>query len=273
VTTAVRIIDRGSGVPSVLVPGVQGRWEWMAPAVRALATRARVITFSLADEPSSGWRFDPADGLRGYVEQVRETLDDAGLDRAVICGTSFGGLVAAAFAAAHAERVPGLVLVSALPPSWTPDARVRFYLRAPRLLLPVFCVASLRMFPEMAAAAGGVAAAVGPSLRHVWNVARHPFSPRLMARRARMTGDPALSAAIARTRVPTLIITGEPRLDRVVPVAATADYARLWPHAETATLARTGHLGHDTRPEAFAGLVAGFAERVSAPTDSRRNIG
>jgi pimeloyl-ACP methyl ester carboxylesterase len=268
-----RITDRGSGVPVVLVPGVQGRWEWMAPAVDALATRVRVVTFSLSDEPTSGWDFDPADGLRGYVAQVRDALDEAGLDRAVICGVSFGGLIAAAFAAAHADRVAGLVLVSALPPSWTPDARVRFYLRAPRLLLPVFCLASLRIFPEMAAAAGSGAAAIGPAVRHVWNVLRHPFSPRLMAGRARMTGDPALADAIARTHVPALVITGEARLDRVVPVAATAEYTRLWPHAETATLARTGHLGHMTRPDEFAGLVAGFAGRVTGAHGVRRNVG
>jgi hypothetical protein len=47
------VVDRGNGVPVVLVPGIQGRWEWMAPAVDALASRCRVITFSLADEPSA----------------------------------------------------------------------------------------------------------------------------------------------------------------------------------------------------------------------------
>ena len=48
------MIDRGSGTPVVLVPGIQGRWEWMRPAVDALAARCRVLTFSLCDEPTSG---------------------------------------------------------------------------------------------------------------------------------------------------------------------------------------------------------------------------
>ena len=30
------MIDVGSGTPVVLIPGLQGRWEWMAPTVDAL---------------------------------------------------------------------------------------------------------------------------------------------------------------------------------------------------------------------------------------------
>ena len=44
----MNIVDLGSGVPVVMVPGIQGRWEWMKPAVDALAERCRVVTFSLA---------------------------------------------------------------------------------------------------------------------------------------------------------------------------------------------------------------------------------
>ena len=265
--------DIGEGVPIVLIPGVQGRWEWMAPTVRALGSHARVLTFSLADEPSSGARFDPGSGIGGYVDQVQAALDDSGLERATISGASFGGLIAAAFAATHPERVSALVLISALPPSWTPDIRVRFFLRAPRLLLPLFCLSSLRLYPEIATAFGGPVAALVPALRHVWNVATHPFSPGRMARRARMNGDPELARAIARVRVPTLVITGEPGLDRVVPTEATAEYLRLWPHAESATLAHTGHIGHVTRPAALADLIVPFAERAAGESPSRRQVG
>ena len=71
---------------------------------------------------------------------------------------------------------------------------------------------------------------------------------------------------------PTLILTGEPGLDRVVPVDATRQYARLWPHAEVATIGRTGHLGLTTRPSEFARLVVPFAER-SAQVTTRRHVG
>src|SRR5688572_5540873 len=116
----MRTVDVGSGVPIVLVPGIQGRWEWMKPAVDALAARCRVITFSLADEPTCAGRFDEADGFSCYVRQIGDALDAAHVAKAAICGVSYGGLVAAAFAARHPERVSMLILVSALPPTWKP---------------------------------------------------------------------------------------------------------------------------------------------------------
>ena len=87
----MRVVDRGRGAPVVLVPGVQGRWEWMEPAVDALAQHCRVITFSLADEPSAEWE-SHVDGFEAYVEQVAQALDACGLQRAVVCGVSYGGL-------------------------------------------------------------------------------------------------------------------------------------------------------------------------------------
>ena len=118
----MKIIDVGSGPPVVLVPGIQGRWEWMKPAVDALATRCRVLTFSLADERTCGASFDAAHGFDCYVDQIREAMDQAGISSAAICGVSYGGLIAAAFAARHPERTFALVLVSAIPPSWRPDS-------------------------------------------------------------------------------------------------------------------------------------------------------
>jgi pimeloyl-ACP methyl ester carboxylesterase len=146
----MNIVDLGTGPPIVLVPGIQGRWEWMKPAVDALARHCRVVTFSLADEPTAGGSFDAVRGFDSYVDQIRDAMDLAGITGAVICGVSYGGLIAAAFAARHPDRTTSLALVSAVPPSWKPDQRVRFYLRSPRLLSPLFCVASLRLYKEIA---------------------------------------------------------------------------------------------------------------------------
>src|SRR5687768_133092 len=51
----------------------------MKPGIEALATRCRVITFSLADEPTCRAAFEEATGFDCYVEQVREALNAAGL--------------------------------------------------------------------------------------------------------------------------------------------------------------------------------------------------
>ncbi|HVG54884.1 MAG TPA: alpha/beta hydrolase [Vicinamibacterales bacterium] len=271
----MQIVDVGSGAPVILVPGIQGRWEWMKPAVDALSARCRVVTFSLADEPTCGGRFDAAHGFDCYVDQIREAMDLAGISKAVVAGVSYGGLIAAAFAAHHPARVSGLVLVSAIPPRWSPDTRARFYLRAPRLLSPLFILNSLRMYREIAAATPGVLQSVATSVRHGMNVLTHMMSPGRMARRVHLLGSVKLDHEMAGMNVPTLIVTGEPALDMVVPVRFTEEYTRLWPHAERVTIARTGHIGLITRPDAFAEAVAPFVERhagvrLTRPEQSRR---
>jgi cis-3-alkyl-4-acyloxetan-2-one decarboxylase len=270
----MRIVDLGSGPPLVIVPGIQGRWEWMKPAVDALVRRCRVITFSLADEPTCDREFDTRAGFWCYVDQIRDAMDNAGLPEATICGVSYGGLIAAAFAARHPKRTSSLVLVSALPPTWTPDERVSFYLRAPRLLTPLFLIGALRMYREIAAATPGLLAGIVATIRHGWTAVTHMFSPVRMARRVTFLRDLSLREELGRVRVPTLIVTGEPELDRVVPVARTSEYLRLWPHAQHVVLAHTGHLGLITRPDEFARVVTSFVDTASEKKgdDQRRRV-
>lgn len=257
----MKIVDVGTGVPLVVVPGIQGRWEWMSPAVHALASRCRVVTFSLADEPTCDGRFDRSHGFDCYVEQVTDAMDAANLHTAIVVGVSYGGLIAAAFAARHTDRVAGLVLVSAIPPRWMPDSRVRFYLRAPTLLLPLFLIGSLRLYKEIAAATPGVLPGMRAAARHGLNALTHMFWPASVARRLHALERMQLDRELQPVQVPTLVVTGERCLDRVVPVHLTEEYARMWPHAERVIIAHTGHLGMITRPDAFADSVAGFAGR------------
>jgi pimeloyl-ACP methyl ester carboxylesterase len=261
----MNIIDRGSGEPIVVIPGVQGRWEWMKPGIDALAGRGRVITFSLADEPSSAADFNGGTGFWNYVEQAREAMDQSGIDKAAICGVSYGGLIAAAFAARFPGRATSLILVSALPPSWRPDARASFFLRAPWLLSPLFCLASVRLYREFATAQdtwwSGVTSACSAGV----NVLLHMFHPGRMARRVHLLSSVfGIEAELSRVKLPTLVVTGEELLERVVSPRLTREYLAIWPHARVETLARTGHLGIITRPDEFAALVSPFVSAHAA---------
>lgn len=270
------LIVRGAGAPLVLVPGIQGRWEWMRPAVDALARRCRVITYSLdhpiGREAHGTGTHEEAPSLRPYLQQLDAVLDTAGLESAAICGVSFGGLVALHYAAERPERVQALVLVSTPGPSWRPDWRARLYARAPRLLAPAFVLQSpFRLGPEMIAAADTWTERARAMGAHLLRVARAPFSPTRMGARARLMAHLDIVAACARVRRPTLVLTGEPHLDRVVSVDDTREYLRLIPGAIGAVLERTGHIGLVTRPEAFAELVCGFLGRLSGTdVDTRR---
>jgi pimeloyl-ACP methyl ester carboxylesterase len=255
----VHIVERGQGVPMIVVPGLQGRWEWMAPAIDALAAYGRVLTYSLADERTSGCRCETSLGFDAYLAQLDELYAQVGLDQAVLVGVSYGGLIAAEYAARRPERLLGLVLASALPPGWEPDARARFYLRAPRLLSPVFVLGSpLRMYPELRAATGSLAALARTAVAQGLRVLRAPMSPTRMARRLAWCSAHRFSPRLPHD-VPALVVTGEPGLDRVVPPGTTARYLELLPQARLETLPRTGHIGLVTRPPAFASLVGGFA--------------
>ena len=254
----MNIVDRGSGVPVVVIPGVQGRWEWMKPGIDALAQRGRVITFSLADEPSSHAPFDEASGFWSYVDQVRDVLDARGVDRAAICGVSFGGPIAAAFAARYPARVSSLIFVSALPVSWRPDARASSYLRHPWLLTPLFCLSSVGFYGEIAAANDTWWSGIAAAFRAGINVLRHMFHPGRMARRVHLLTSVRTDTELTRVKVPVLVVTGEESLERVVPPRLTREYAEIWPHARVQTLPRTGHLGMITRPHEFAAIVTRF---------------
>jgi len=81
-----------------------------------------------------------------------------------------------------------------------------------------------------------------------------------------------LESELMRVEAPVLVVTGDADLERVVPVSATRQYLELWPHAQSVTLARTGHLGLITRPVEFAQLLTPFVEHTSGLT-SRRRIG
>ena len=60
-------------------------------------------------------------------------------------------------------------------------------------------------------------------------------------------------------------MTGEPQLDRVVPVASSLEYVKLIAGARHVTLPRTGHMGLVLRPEAFADAVSAFVTGKVSP--------
>ncbi|MEZ5415750.1 MAG: hypothetical protein R2708_00195 [Vicinamibacterales bacterium] len=55
------------------MPGVQGRFEWGLPTVQALEGLGRVITYSLADEPTSGFAWQASKGFDNYIERGSTT--------------------------------------------------------------------------------------------------------------------------------------------------------------------------------------------------------
>jgi pimeloyl-ACP methyl ester carboxylesterase len=261
----MQIIERGQGDPLVLVPGIQGRWEYQRAAIDALAASFRVFTFSLGDEPSAQADYDDDRALDSFVAQISHVLDRAGIARAVICGVSFGGVVALRFAARYPERTRALILVSTPGPGWRLRPRHEVYAKRPRLFGPLFLIESpFRVRREIAMAIPSLARRLRFSLAQLRTLVSAPLSLSRIAARARLLGTGERAQECAAITAPTMIIHGDPRLDHVVDVEGTSDYARLIRGASLTQMEGTGHLGCITRPELFAEAIRQFATHSKA---------
>jgi 3-oxoadipate enol-lactonase len=253
-------VERGAGPALVLVPGIQGPWEYLRPAVESLATRFRVLTFSLGTRRAPGG----LDLLDREAERIVAALDERRIDRAIICGISYGGLVATRFAAIHPARTSALVVASAPGPGWGLRPRHQVYARWPRLLGPLlFAETPWRVRAEVVAALPRRADRWGFGLRQLSTLLSAPISLPQMAERARYLPAPGLAADCRRVTAPTLVVTGEPTLDRVVRVESTAEYATLISDARLVVLEHTGHLGTITRPSVFSAAVEAFVAQLA----------
>lgn len=257
------MIDLGHGEPVILVPGLQGRWEWTRAAVERLAKDYRVIAYSLSDERSSGFTCDPALGFENYVQQLGQVMDRAGLAQATLVGVSYGGLIATEFAARVPERVQRLVLASALPIDWRPDRRARFYLRAPWLLSPLMLAsAPLRFEPEIRKAIPTWGQRMRFIATQIRDVLTAPARPGNMARRVRWA-EAHQFADVDRVQAPVMVVTGEPGLDRVVPFEVSRRNLEQFPGARHVVLPGTGHLGIVTTPECFCTAMHEFVDAAA----------
>lgn len=253
------MIDIGSGPPVVVIPGINGRWEMLRPAIESLAARCRVVTSSLPEEPGSHMRFSPALGFDNFTLQIDELFVRAGLGAAALCGISFGGLIALRYAARHPERVSALILVSSLGPHWRPNRTAARYMRWPLLLGPLFFVGTfLRVIPELRRAFPSLLERIRFCASVLRRLVGAPAIPTRMSRRARAAAGEDFVQDCARIVAPTLIVTGEADFDRIIGVRATMECAQAIRGAQVRVLDRTGHLGVMTAPDRFAEIVGDF---------------
>lgn len=102
--------DTGTGQPLLCLPGLtrcSRDFDFLAPHVADL----RMIALDYRGRGRSD--YDP--DYRNYnvpreTQDVLELLDHLGLDRVTVLGTSRGGLIAMAMAAAHPDRLAGAIL-------------------------------------------------------------------------------------------------------------------------------------------------------------------
>ena len=184
----IAIVERGHGVPVVLIPEFRDGGSTFEPAFDALSTSCRAITYSLHGEPGSGEAAVRGDaGFDGLADQLDAVLDALELDRAVLCGVSFGGLFATAATpqAVASRRRPDPGLNTG--PGFHLRPRQQIYARLPWVFGPALPGGD-------AARVGREIAAISPPTATVSEAGRTflktPLSLSRIAARARLIGGP-----------------------------------------------------------------------------------
>lgn len=117
--------------PLVFIHGASANLkDQMAPLRPLLEGRAEMLFF---DRPGHGWseRGSGNETPEGQAKTLAALLDRLGIGKAIVVGHSFGGVVTAAFALQHPEKVAGLVFVSAATHPWPGGGTSWYYELAP----------------------------------------------------------------------------------------------------------------------------------------------
>jgi pimeloyl-ACP methyl ester carboxylesterase len=125
----LHVAEAGDGPPLLLLHGWPQHWWSWRRMIPALARSHRVI---VPDLRGLGWSGAPPAGYdkRTLAGDIVALLDSEGLDRVLVMGHDWGGVVAFLLALEHGERVERMVALDIAPP-WRPRPRLS------QLALPV----------------------------------------------------------------------------------------------------------------------------------------
>jgi len=245
--------ETGEGPPLLLVMGLgYGRWGW-EPLVPFLAADFRVFTFDNRGIGESGHPEGPYTAAM-MAEDCRSVLDDAGVERAHVVGSSLGGMIAQELAIQSPETVERLVLMSTTPggtesypmPSVTTDLLAEVENLKPEV--------ALRKLVENALSPDASEELVERIMHHRLGKPQRPEGWQAQA--AAGIGYDG-SGRARQITAPTLIVHGES--DNVVDSRNAAILHELIPGSKV-ELVPGGHLFFWEDPRAAAGIVASFLQ-------------
>lgn len=112
--TTLRGDDAGEGTPVVLLHGLTATRRYVVMGSKGLERDGhRVIAYDARGHGSSSPAPDPGAYTYDFLSRdLLAVLDDRGIERAVLAGSSMGGQTAVRFALDHPERVAGLVVIT-----------------------------------------------------------------------------------------------------------------------------------------------------------------
>ncbi len=240
----------GSGPPLVYLHGPWG----LGPDREFVARLNNGNTVFAPKHPGTS-RGDPdavhaLDGWLDLMVYYGELFDKLELAAPALVGHSFGGLVAAEFAAAVPKSVGRLVLIDPVG-LWQDDLPVKNWM----ILSDDARRLSLFADPEGEAARRFFDVPSDPSER-VDTLAQFIWAQACTGKFVWPIADRGFKNRIHRIAAPTLIIWG--KADRIVAPAYAQEFARRIAGAQVELIDNAGHLPQLEQPEAVAAAVRGF---------------
>jgi proline iminopeptidase len=223
------------------------------PAFDRLAARHRVVYYDHRSNGRSGRPPIETLTIEQAADDAAGLLDQLGIDRAIVCGHSYGGFIAQELAVRHPDRLAGLVLIATTPGQLgsldDPDAD-----QGPPP--PAAFIEALSTFP----ASDAELAAMGPSTmpfylhRRSWPEVEPVFVDTIYSVDAMMRSMQVLAGWSAvdrlhRIEAPCLLLVG--RHDIPTAWQQSARIARQVAHAEMVVLEDSGHFPWLEEPDAF----------------------
>jgi pimeloyl-ACP methyl ester carboxylesterase len=223
--------------------------------IRALSERFQFLNI---DAPGHGRSSSqvPHFTLDDCVRAAEQVLDAAGVQRAVWCGLSWGGMVGMRLAARRPERITALVIMDSSARAEAPLKRVAYRaLTAVGRTLGPSPLLGRAVLPMLFSSR---ARREQPELGAQWMASLVRMDRRAVARAvaAVVLERDDCTGELARIRVPTLVLVCSE--DRATPAAEAHHLAAHIPRARLAPVAGAGHLSAWEQPGRVNGELARF---------------
>jgi pimeloyl-ACP methyl ester carboxylesterase len=251
-------VDRGDGIPILLLHGFPLDHTMWDAQIGALAQRARVIAPDIrgfGESPLAG--ADPEHGIpmEQHADELAELLDFIGINQpAVVVGFSMGGYIAWQFVRKHSRRIRALVQCDTRAIADSDEARGgRIKMadnvadwgseRVAEMMGPkLFSARALETRPELMA--------------EVRRVVKNTSPAAIAAAQRGMAERPDATALLPTIQVPTLVLVGSE--DAISTPAEMRTIAEAIPNAQFVEIPMAGHMTTMERPEEVSQALLAF---------------
>lgn len=244
--------SRAHTLPVVLLHGIgSGAASWVQQ-LEALGATRRVLAWDAPGYGTSSPLADASPLAAAYAKRLAGWLDALGLARCVLVGHSLGAIMAGAFAAAHPQRVAGLLLVSPAAGYGAAPAEVREAKRAARLAM-LAELGTQGLAQQRSANMLSPHASDDARAWVRWNMAR--VIPHGYAQATHLLANADLAADLAKFAGRVQIAVGAE--DSITPPDACERLARA-AHAPFQIVPKAGHAGYVEQPQTYTSMIQNF---------------